>query len=150
MPNGGASNHQNKINNETVGSLIRIGGVIGAMLQGFRRFALPSIAVGQKDLYRVLVMGTGFELPVEGTNEKPIGSFTTRFVPARSRLEAEALAKSCVLREWQGLSLFSHFTGIEEPLLSVCESEAIQGWLCRKGQGFTFYCADESPNFIEK
>jgi len=94
-------------------------------------------------LYRVLVQGEGFELPIEGSNDRLIGFFTTRFVAACSRLEAESLAQLHVVREWQGLSLMSYFTGTDEPCLSVIESEAIEGWFRpNKGQGFSFYGAD--------
>ncbi len=126
-----------------IGHVIGIGGFGGAVLRFLRKFQPPAIALRGRSLYRVMLEGGGFELPVDPPDARdpnPTGFFTTRFVAARTRAEAEALAKAHVIREWQGLSLLSHFTGVDEPTLKVSESEAIDGWFKHsKGGGFSFF-----------
>jgi len=123
--------------------VIGIGGPIGTLLRFLRWFALPVVVVGARGMYRVMIQGEGFVLPIQNTGESVVGFYTTRFVSASSRLEAEAKAKLHVIREWQGLSLMSHFTGTEEPCLTVAESSFIDGRFRRnQGQGFSFYGAD--------
>lgn len=101
------------------------------------------MAIGKLSMYRVMVEGGGFELPLQNTKEKCVGFYTTRFVTASSRLEAESKAKAHIVREWQGLSLMSHFTGTEEPLLTVVESSSVEGCVRRSaGLGFSFYEAE--------
>jgi hypothetical protein len=134
---------------EPVYHVIGVGGFIGALLQFLRWFQRPAVALGGRSLYRVMLEGGGFELPGEPSDPPvphPAGFYTTRFVAARTRTEAEALAKAHVIAEWQGLSLWSHFTGVEEPTLKVSESGLIDGWFKRsKGQGFTFFNHDGEP-----
>jgi hypothetical protein len=128
---------------EPAASVIGISGILGVLLRFLRKFQLPAVALGKYNLYRIMIQGSGFELPVEAADaneHNPNGFYTTRFVAARSRLEAEALAKTHVLREWQGLSLLGHFSGTNEPQMTVCGSEAIEGWFrLTKGGGFTLY-----------
>lgn len=131
---------------ETVGYVIGVGGWLGALLHFLGGFQRPVVALRGRHLYRVLLEGSGFELPVEGADAEypnPTGFFTTRFVAAPSRLDAEAAARRRVLAEWQGLSLLDHFTGIDEPVLRVCATEAMDGWFrLRPGRGFSFFHAD--------
>lgn len=124
-------------------SMIGVGGPVGTLLRVLRWFTVPVVAIGRRSMYRVFVQGDGFELPIQHTDDKVVGFYTTRFVAASSRLEAESKAIVQIVREWQGLSLMSHFTGTEEPCLTVVESNSIDGWLRRSGgQGFSFYGAD--------
>ena len=121
-------------------SVIGVGGPIGTLLRFLRWFTMPVIAVGRRSMYRVFVQGDGFELLIQDTDDKVVGFYTTRFVAATSRLEAESKAKNAIVREWQGLSLMSHFTGTETPSLAVVESHSIEGWVRKgSGHGFSFY-----------
>ena len=131
---------------EPIATVIGIGGFGGKLVGFLRRFRLPAIALGRRHLYRVMLEGSGFELPFEPSSPEdrnPTGFLTTRFVAARTRAEAETKARSSVIRDWQGLSLMSHFTGVDEPSLIVTESIAIDGWFrSRSGGGFIFFTVD--------
>jgi hypothetical protein len=130
------------------GFALGVGGPTAALLRFLRRFRLPVLALGKQHLYRVMLEGGGFELPLEPPDPhepNPTGFFTTRFVAAYTRADAEAKAKAHVVREWQGLSLLGHFTKVEEPILTVTESEAIDGWFrSSKGGGFVFFTGSEA------
>ena len=120
-------------------------GFIGTFLRFLRRFQLPVVALGRRHMYRVLLEGSGFELPLDTDDPNPNGFFATRFVAASTRTEAEAFARASVIRDWQGLSLFSHFTGVDEPILTVSESESIEGWFkLHKGGGFAFFTESDT------
>ena len=70
----------------------------------------------------------------------PKGFFTTRFVAARTRREAEALGCRKVLADWRGWSLWSLYTGVAEPLLRVEESAEIPDrFRLRSATGYAFY-----------
>lgn len=135
-------------NDETIGSVIGVGGVLGVLLRFLGKFQIPVVALGKRNLYRVMIQGSGFELPVEGSgpdDPNPNGFFTTRFVAASSRSEAEEKAGAHALSDWQGLSLLGHLSGTDEPHMSVCESEAIEGWFrLTRCRGFTLYADEES------
>jgi hypothetical protein len=70
-------------------------------------------------------------------------------VAARTRTEAESKAIVLVLREWQGLSLLSHTTGVDEPRMVIAESRSIDGWVRRRGGGFLFFWDDEGQGTPE-
>jgi hypothetical protein len=128
--------------------VLGVGGFGGVVLRFLNRFRRPVVALRGRSLWRVMVRGGGFELPVEptaeGGRENPTGFYTLRYVAASTRLEAEALAKANVLREWQGLSLMGHFTGVDEPVLQAEESVEVEGWFWRNGgKGFTFFRQDD-------
>lgn len=132
---------------EFAAHVIGVGGFVGALLRFLRWFQLPAVALRGRTLYRVMLEGGGFVLPVDPSDPRDcpaIGFYTASFVAARTRLEAEALAREHVIADWQGLSLLSHFTGVDEPTLRVSECEAIDGWFKRrKRQGFVFFGDDE-------
>jgi len=124
-------------------------GFVGAVLRFLRWFQWPAVALRGRHLYRVMLEGGGFELPIDPSDPRDppaIGFYTASFVAARTRLEAEALAKALVVADWQGLSLLGHFTGVDEPTLRVSACEAIDGWFKRsKRQGFVFFSHDDEP-----
>src|SRR3989442_1659547 len=65
-----------------------------------RRIPRPVLALGENELYSVMVHGSGFALPIAG--EAPaIGFYTTRIVAACNAREAERLALSAVEGDWQ-------------------------------------------------
>jgi len=113
---------------EPVGWVVRPSGAVPSVIWLIRRLVRrvprPVIALPGRDLYQVLICGRGFALPVEGERGEPTGFFTTRFVAARSRQDAESIALSRVRKDWSGWSLLSHLTGVEEPQLAVDETEA--------------------------
>ncbi len=129
---------------EPVGWVVRPSGAVPSVIWLIRRLVRrvprPVIALPGRDLYRVLICGRGFALPVEGERGEPTGFFTTRFVAARSRQDAESIALSRVRKDWSGWSLLSHLTGVEEPQLAVDETEAlVERVRLRRGAGYVFF-----------
>ena len=60
----------------------------------------PVFALGEQDLYAVIVHGSGFSLPIAG--EEPVdGFYTTRIVAARDVRDAEQRALSAVEKDWK-------------------------------------------------
>jgi hypothetical protein len=149
MKRGSGSPQEQAPDDDVVGHVIGVTGFVGAVLRFLGRSRLPAIALRGRSLYRVMLVGRGFELPLEpaGPNDhNPTGFYTTRVVAARSRLEAEALAKAGVVGDWQGSSLLSHFTGVEEPTLTISESVAMDGWFeFHTKSGFAFFSATGDP-----
>jgi hypothetical protein len=130
--------------------VLGIAGPLGWVLRIFRYFSLPIIAFGGRRLYRVLIEGEGFELPLKSVATYPTHFFTTRFVPARTALEAETRARKLILLEWNGLSLLSTFTGTDAPCLSVVEAEVIDGWFrWTSGRGFTLFRREKVDDVSE-
>ena len=119
------------------------GGVAGWILRLLRAYQVPAIALGEKRIFRVLLHGDEFRLPI-AEGKDAIGFYTTRFVASRSKQDAEARARDGVLNDWNGLSLMSHFSGTESPRIAVEEACTIEErvWL-RPRQGFTFYSDEE-------
>lgn len=102
------------------------------------RVPRPVLAVGSKSLYRVLLEGSLFKFSIAGSDRPIIGFFTTRLVAARNRLEAEAMAKSSVLREWERQGFASRAGA--KPSLSVETSEMLSSrFRLRSGAGFAFF-----------
>ena len=135
-------------NDKPIGFVLGGGGALGWILRKLRRFPRFAIALGQRSLYHVRMEGSGFELPVEG-GRNITGFFINRVVAAQTRAEAESKAIAIVLREWQGLSLFSYMTGVDEPRMVIAESHPIEGWFCRRGDGFIFFSDDEGQDISE-
>jgi hypothetical protein len=122
-----------------------VSGFAGFIQRVLYLFRLPAVARGGRSLWRVMVEGGGFALPVESDDpdyRPPTGFYTVRFVAARTRLEAESKAIAHVLDEWQGVSLYSHFTGVDEPRLRVESCAEVVGRVIGKGRGFTFFSDD--------
>jgi hypothetical protein len=102
------------------------------------RVPRPVLAVGSRMLYRVLVEGSNFVLPLDGRGSPITGFFTTRFIAARSRAEAETRAHSLVLRDWKRQGFEAQVGGA--PKLTTDKSETLRSrFRLRSGGGFTFF-----------
>lgn len=102
------------------------------------RIPRPVLALSPKVLYRVLLEGSGFVLPVVQSARPVVGFFTARFVAARARLEAEETAKSAVLRDWRRQGFDTRTSVL--PDLRIDNSEALRThFRLRSGEGFTFF-----------
>jgi len=102
------------------------------------RMPRPVFALSPKTLYRVLLEGSSFVLPVVGSARPIVGFFTVRFVAARARLEAEEKAQFAVLRDWRRQG-FQTRTGVL-PDLRIDSSEALRAhFRLRSGEGFAFF-----------
>ena len=108
----------------------------------FPRIPRPVLAIGTQQLYRVVIHGTGFSLPLDGRDESIIGFFTTRFVAAVNVRDAEIKACASVSTEWKQCG---HEACAEcSPLLELEELELVHGrFRLRSGAGFAFYAASE-------
>ena len=99
------------------------------------RLSAPVLAVPPKALYRVLLHGHGFELPVEHS-EPMIGFHVTYYVAARSARHAEGLALRRVAERWQ--SVYAEAEG--DLNVVVQEVQRLQERFARRGRsGFSFY-----------
>jgi hypothetical protein len=109
------------------------------------RIPRPVWAVGKQQLYRVLIEGSEFSLPLVGGGEPMVGFFTTRFVAAANVRDAEMKARSCVLREWKRRG-YEASAG-SSPLLQIDALEPIDSrFRLRSGAGFTFFNAPEETH----
>ncbi len=106
----------------------------------------PVFAFGSKNLYRVMIHGSGFVLPI-GPGSPAIGFFTARFVTASTRPEAELVALDRVATEWRKRG-YREAGG--EATLSIDSTDVLyERFKLRRGIGFTFYSdsdEDESPD----
>ena len=94
----------------------------------------PVIAWRGRDIYRVLVHGSGFELSFPGIPEPARGFMTTRFVAAASVREASDAAFASVYREWSAAGRTS------VPTLEADEIEPLERrFVLRSPRGFSFY-----------
>ncbi len=101
----------------------------------------PVFALGSKHLYRVMIHGSGFTLPVNLSNPAT-GFFTARFVAARNRHDAERIALDRVASEWN-----SYRDAAGDATLSVDGSEALaEHFRLRSGIGFTFYSESDEDD----
>jgi hypothetical protein len=104
------------------------------------RIPRPVLAIGAQQLYRVLIHGSGFSLPLRDGGERIVGFFTTRFVAAANVRDAEIKARSSVLREWKRRG-YEASAG-SSPILELEELEVIHSrFRFRSGAGFTFFGA---------
>lgn len=117
---------------------------IGHVLSGGRIFDLlakisaPVIALPGRTLHRVVIHGSGINLPVE-QDDPIIGFYITYFVAARHVREAEAKAFTAVRNRWE--TFYSEATG--ELQLEVHEIEALDTrFRSRSRLGFAVYGAD--------
>ncbi len=102
------------------------------------RLPRPVLALGQKELYRVMFEGSGFTLFLDGVPKPIIGFFTTRYVAANNVREAQSAARSAVLNEWSRHG-YRERTGAE-PHLAIEEMEILEEWFrMRSGDGFAFF-----------
>jgi len=98
----------------------------------------PVLALAPKALFRVLVEGSGFMLPVAGNTRLSTGFFTERFVAARNNSEAETAAQYSVLRAWRRQGFEARTNALPE--LRVDESEVVRAcFRLRSAGGFVFF-----------
>jgi hypothetical protein len=103
----------------------------------------PVFALGSKHLYRVMIQGEGFALPV-GPGNPAVGFFTARFVAASNRHDAERFALDLVAREWANRG-YKDAAG--EATLTIDGCDALAGhFRLRSGIGFTFYSESDEGN----
>ena len=101
-----------------------------------RRIPRPVFALGQNDLYSVVVHGGGFQLPIAGS-EPAIGFFTTRIVAARGVRHAEELALSRVERDWRRRGRGPVALEVDQTCLLP------ERFRLRSGTGAAFYTQDD-------
>jgi hypothetical protein len=96
----------------------------------------PVFALGEKEIYRVMVHGDGFALPI-GNGKCARGFFTTRYVAAATAREAKRIATAYVEADWKRLG---HDDTAGSATI-VIEQIAVLGdrFLLRSGGGFSFY-----------
>jgi hypothetical protein len=100
------------------------------------RLPKPVFALGAKELYRALVHGDGFALPVDG-GRSVVGFYTNRFVAAATPQEARRLAITSVQSEWKHRG-YEKRAG--QVALTVEELHVLsERFRYRSGSGFTFY-----------
>jgi hypothetical protein len=110
----------------------------GTWRDWFPAIPRPVFALGAKDLYSVLIEGSGFSLSISGTDAPVIGFFTTRFVAATDGRQAEKTAFESVLHEWRCKG-FLKLSGTI-PKLHVEKIQLLSDrFLFRSGGGFTFF-----------
>ena len=96
----------------------------------------PVFALGGKQLYRVMIHGSGINLPI-GTDYKASGFYTTRLVAASSKADAGQIAMNRVEIEWTNRG-YRHFGG--NAALEIDHIDPlIDRFMLRSGMGFTFY-----------
>ena len=103
------------------------------------RLAFPVLAVPPKALYRVLLSGRGFELPVE-QSEPMVGFYVTYYVPARSADQAGARAVGYVTERWQ--NFYSEARGGLGVVVEEVE-RLPQRFARRARSGFAFYSDEQ-------
>jgi hypothetical protein len=92
----------------------------------------PAFALGEHDLYAVVVHGSGFSLPIAG-EEPVVGFYTTRIVAAGDVRDAEQRALWAVEKDWKR-------QGRGAVALEVNEVRILQErFRARSGSGGTFY-----------
>jgi hypothetical protein len=105
----------------------------------------PVFAFGTKQLYRVMIHGSGINLPI-GSDSKASGFYTTRFVAASSKADAGQIAMSRVEVEWTNRGYRD--LGGNVTLETDQVDPLIDRFMLRSAMGFTFYTesdADENP-----
>lgn len=123
---------------EPIGHVLKTGTWWGAL----GRIPRPVVAIGAKQLYRVMIHGSGFSLPPLADAPPIVGFVTTRFVAAANVRDAEAMARSSVLTEWKRRGYEALAGG--SPTLGIEHLELVYSrFRVRSGAGFTFFAASE-------
>ena len=100
------------------------------------RLPQPVFALGTSEIHRVLVHGSGFNLPSED-DISAVGFFTTRFVAASTASDATRIAAAVVHGEWQRKG---HEKAAGSAMLAVEEHTVLsQRFRFRSATGFVFY-----------
>jgi hypothetical protein len=104
------------------------------------RIPRPVFVIGAQQLYRVLIHGSGFSLPLSDDSETISDFFTTRFVAAANVRDAETKARSSVLREWKRRGYEARAGS--SPVLELEDLAMVHSrFRLRSGAGFTFFRA---------
>lgn len=107
------------------------------------RLAFPAIALPPRSLYRVVVRGHGFELPIDG--EEPVVAFrVTFYVAARTADEAGMRAMKRASDRWETF----YYEARGELVVAVDQVERLHRRFVRRSRsGMSFYGADRrSPS----
>jgi hypothetical protein len=106
------------------------------------RLAFPVLAVPPRTLYRVVVHGRGFVLPVEQSD--PIVGFRVTFcVAARTEDDAKKRAMQRARDRWE--TFYAEATG--ELVVAVDEVERLGRRFARRSRtGFSFYGGDDETS----
>jgi hypothetical protein len=100
----------------------------------------PVFALGTSDIYRVMVHGSGFKLPLED-GSSAVGFFTTRYVAASTASDAKQIAAAVVHGEWRGRG---HENAVGSVMLAIEEHAALsERFRLRSATGFVFYAQGE-------
>jgi len=106
-----------------------------------RFFRLPVVARGGKDIYRVFLLGEGFQIKFE-PGKPLVGFYTIRYVTAETIREAGQKAKNAVFKEWKRKG-WAWITK-SDPVISIEEIEILpEKFLWQRGGEFSFFPAGE-------
>jgi hypothetical protein len=94
--------------------------------------------------FRVVLDGTGTDIPAEENGPSIIGFFTTRLVRAATTIEAEKKAKGMVLNEWSS-GRYAKANKGSLPVVSVesVEKSNLLESLRFKNKGYSFYMEEQ-------
>lgn len=111
----------------------------GWLFDFLHRLSIPVLAWPGQSLFRVVLHGHGFVLPVQGLPPR-IGFFTTYFVAARNVRNAEARAKQRLTDRWA--TFYPDAEG--ELQLEIEDLERLhERFRKRSHHGFAFYSTDD-------
>jgi hypothetical protein len=114
---------------EPVGHILTAGAVVDFL----HKFFLPVIALPGRRLYRVVVHGHGFKLPIE--DDAAIGFYLTRFVAAGTIREAEEKAINLTRDRWD--TFYSAAEGeLKLEIEEIDEQDSRFVWRSRYGVAF--------------
>ena len=90
--------------------------------------------------FRVLLEGTGIDIPSENNDPPIVGFFTTRIVEASTGAEAESKVKEMILSDWS-LGKYAEANIGRLPILSINSVEDSDFFesLRFKNKGYIFY-----------
>lgn len=107
----------------------------GRLVDFLTRLALPVLAIPPRALYRVVVHGRGFELPVEQSNPV-VGFDVTYYVAARTADDAETRALQRARDRWE--TFYAEATGAL--VVAAAEVEPLPHRFARRSRtGFSFF-----------
>jgi hypothetical protein len=94
--------------------------------------------------FRVMLSGTGIDIPSEDNSPSIIGFFTTRLIRAATVTQAQKKAKEMVLNEWAS-GCYAKANRGSLPVLSVesIDKSNIMESLRFKNKGYSFYMTEE-------
>jgi hypothetical protein len=95
--------------------------------------------------FRIMLGGTGIDIPSDEKNGPPIiGFFTARLVMAATAAEAEKRAKDMVLSEWSS-GEYARANKGSMPILTVesVQESSLSEKLRSKNKGYSFYMQED-------